>query len=101
MKISHELTANALVIYLAGELDHHAAHDAIAYVSRQVSLNRGKQVELNLSGLTFMDSSGLAVAVNAKRATDRAGSAFAVRGAPAHAMKIFRAARLEKMMSFI
>lgn len=100
MTISHELSQSGLVFYFTGELDHHTAHEAITYVSQQISLNRSKSVEMNFKGVTFMDSSGLAVVLNAKRLTDRSGNRLRVHDVPPHAMKIFRAAQLDKMIPF-
>ena len=101
MTISHELNQSGLVFHLIGELDHHTAHDAIMYVSQQISLNRSRSVEINFKGVTFMDSSGLAVVLNAKRFADRGGNRLQIREVPPHAMKIFRAAKLDKMIPFI
>ena len=101
MNISHELKSDALVFSLVGELDHHAAHDVITYIARQAAMNRTKPIELDLTDLTFMDSSGLAVAVNAKRTAARNNCALVIRNTPPQAMKIFHAAHLEKMISFV
>ena len=101
MPISHDLNQQGIVFYISGELDHHAAHDMILYLSNQIALNRSKSVEIDFSSLSFMDSSGLAVVINAKRFAERAGSELVVRDVPAHAMRIFRAACLENIISFV
>lgn len=101
MNISHELTPGALVFSFSGELDHHAAHKVITYIAQQAAMNRSRPIILDLSGLTFMDSSGLAVAVNAKRTAMRSGSSITIRNTPPQAMKIFHAANLEKMIVFV
>lgn len=101
MGILHELNPSELTIYLSGELDHHMAHDAILYIAQQISLNRRGVVTLDFSDVTFMDSSGLAVVLNAKRYVDRAGSHLKVQEVPSQAMKIFHAANLQKIISFV
>ena len=101
MGIVHELRETELVFRLSGELDHHLAHEAIRYISQQISLNRPRSVLVDFSDVTFMDSSGLAVVLNAKRYTDRIDSHLSVRDVPAQAMKIFNAANLPKLVSFI
>ncbi len=58
-------------------------------------------VALDLSGLTFMDSSGLAVAMNLHRALARTGRSLTVIGTPPQAMRVFRAAGLPRLMTFI
>ena len=101
MAIIHELSQNRLFFYLSGELDHHTAHDTISYLTQQITLNRCKCIELDFSGIVFMDSSGLAVAVNAKRLSDRNGGSLKISNVPPQAMKIFRAACLEKIVMFV
>lgn len=101
MAITHELSQNRLFFYLSGELDHHAAHDTISYLTQQITLNRCKSIELDFSGIAFMDSSGLAVAMNAKRLSERSGGSLKIRNVPPQAMKIFRAAALEKIILFV
>ena len=100
MTVNHELRQNMLIFYLVGELDHHAAHDVITYIAQQCSMNRNCSVVMDFSEVTFMDSSGLAVVLNAKRCTDRIGSRLSVCSVPPYAMKIFHAANLERIIHF-
>lgn len=58
-------------------------------------------VMLDLSGLTFMDSSGLAVAMNLQRALARTGRRMVIVGTPPQAMRVFRAAGLPRLMTFV
>ena len=72
-----------LVVSLAGELDHHAARMAIEQAEDLLVLYPCEKLVLNLSGLTFMDSSGLAVVLHLH--AQRARIRRARRAAPAHA----------------
>ena len=101
MNITHELRHTELVFNLSGELDHHMAHEVILYLSQQISLNRSRIVVIDFSEVTFMDSSGLAVVLNAKRFTDRIGGHLSIKDVPVQAMKIFNAANLERIISFV
>ena len=101
MGISHELRQAELIFQLSGELDHHLAHEAILYLSQQISLNRPRVISIDFSGVTFMDSSGLAVVLNAKRCAERVGGHLSVKEVPVQAMKIFNAANLQRMISFV
>lgn len=89
-----------LIVALSGELDHHEARTAIDTSEDVLALYPCEKLILDLSGLTFMDSSGLAVVLHLHRATARSGRAFVVRGAPAQAMRVFEAAGLPQVMIF-
>ena len=80
-----------LMISLSGELDHHAARMAIEQAEDLLVLYPCDKLVLNLSGLTFMDSSGLAVVLHLHRTCARSGCDFVVRGAPPQPiMMLFR-----------
>ena len=59
-----------------------------------------EKLVLNLSGLTFMDSSGLAVVLHLHRTCARSGREFVVRGAPPQPMRVFEASGLPQVMIF-
>ena len=56
-----ELTreGNTLTAHLTGELDHHSAADLRRQIDAAVLSCRCGQLNLDLEGLTFMDSSGI------------------------------------------
>ena len=68
MQITHKRMGDKIVIFIDGELGNHEAKQILNYQENIVSLYIDSPIVLNLSGLTFMDSSGLAVVVNLSRA---------------------------------
>ena len=48
-----------LTVYVGGEIDHHSAKGIRAQIDRHILEKKPKQVMLELSAVTFMDSSGL------------------------------------------
>lgn len=101
MQIIHEREGTALAVYLVDELDQHSARSVIDALDRIVTLYPEESIILDLSRLTFMDSSGLAVAVNLYRMLEQSGRSLAIRHTPAQAMRVFRAAHLERKIQFI
>lgn len=101
MSLNYEHEGEYLVVFLSDELDHHRARQLIEDLDRITALHADEPVILDLSQLTFMDSSGLAVAINLYRALKRSGQKLVIRGTPAQPMRVFRAAGLEKMITFI
>lgn len=82
-----QATATGPVLALAGELDSStapAAHDAI----RQLTLGTGDQLVVDLAGLTFCDSSGIAALIAARDFAHRAGAEIALAAVPRHLGKV-------------
>lgn len=100
MKLSHRHEGETQVIAVADELGHHEARQIIDYMETTLSLHPEGPVVLDLSGLTFMDSSGLAVVLHLQRLAQRAGRSLTVRGTREQAMRVFRAAGIPKMVQF-
>ena len=61
MKIAKRYDKGKLTIYLYGELDHHTARGAIKAIGDLIYEALPKQTVLDFGGLTFMDSSGIAL----------------------------------------
>ena len=57
--VKGELIGNELVIALEGEIDHHRARPLRRKIDEMLYFYRPKVVSLDLSQITFMDSSGL------------------------------------------
>jgi anti-anti-sigma factor len=59
-----------------GEYDYAAAEQASEALAR--ACDRGGRIEVDLSGVSFLDSSGLRTLVTARRAADRDGCSLVV-----------------------
>ena len=66
----------------------------------QIDLELPRSLTLDLEGVTFMDSSGIAVLLRAYRRLGELGGAVKVVHVPAQAGKVLRAAGLDKLMEF-
>lgn len=85
---------------IRGELDHHHARQVMEELDRQIDLLLPRSLVLDLEGLTFTDSSGIAVLIRAFRRMGQLGGSLSVRGTPEQAKKVFYAAGLQKLMRF-
>lgn len=101
MKITHWYEDKTLTIAISDELDNHEARRCIEYSATAATLYPIGDIILDLSELTFMDSSGLAVVMNLYRIAKQEQRLFIVQGTPAQAMRVFRAASLDKMIKFV
>lgn len=61
LRIHLEQHRHALVVRLAGELDHHSSEEVKAKMEKAIQRGNVSHVILSLKELTFMDSSGIGV----------------------------------------
>lgn len=85
---------------ISGELDHHHAKQVMEELDRQIDVMLPRQLILDLSGLSFTDSSGIAVLIRAFRRMEQLGGALTVTNVPVQADKVFRAAGLGRLIHF-
>ena len=67
MKIAKHYDDGRLTIYLYGELDHHTARGTMKAIGDMMADALPKTTVLDLGGLSFMDSSGIALILKAHR----------------------------------
>ena len=85
---------------LSGELDHHGARTVMEELDRQIDLALPRELVLDLAGLTFTDSSGIAVLLRIYKRVSALGGTVTVSGAPAQALRVLKTAGLHKLLSF-
>lgn len=90
----------SLTALLTGELDHHAAREVMAALERQIDAVLPLHLTLDLAGLTFTDSSGIAVLLRTLRHMEHLGGTMRVIHTPPQAEKVFRAAALQRLITF-
>ena len=98
MEVRSEYADGTLYIRLIGELDHHAAEGTLRRMEQEADRYLPVRCAVDLSGLTFMDSSGIAVFLRMKkrmRETDGEVLLIDPRTQPAH---VISASGLGKMI---
>ena len=81
-----------------GEVDHHRARELLAELDRQLDLQLPRSGTLDLGGVSFMDSSGIAILLRARQRVSALGGALRVVHVPEQAAKVLRAAGVDKLM---
>ena len=89
-----------LTAAISGELDHHRAKEVMAELDRWIDEALPTQLTVDLAGLSFTDSSGIAVLLRAWRRMGQVRGAMRVVNTPPQADKVFRAAGLQRMIRF-
>ena len=87
-----------LTIALAGEIDHHAAREVMRAIASKIDTYLPSLCCLDFREVTFMDSSGIAVVLNAIRRMRELGGNLELKNIPAQPMRVLRTAGIEKLM---
>lgn len=90
-----------LTIGLAGELDHHAARELMESIDRAIEQNLPMKTVLDLGGLTFMDSSGIAVVLRVKRRMEALQGNLVVVNIPRQAARVLDTAGLNRYVNLL
>lgn len=98
MQVKAEGMDRRLVLRLNGELDHHAARQIMQRLAGEIELNMPLELVLDFSGVTFMDSSGIAVALHTLGQMKQLGGKMRIMNPSAQVKKVFLAAGIQKMI---
>jgi anti-anti-sigma factor len=90
---------SAVIVVLTGEFDLAMAPVARQVLTRAIS-DWGELLVIDLSGLTFIDSSGLHVILDTYRLCREKGQALTVRTGPPNVQQVFALARLLDYLPF-
>lgn len=91
---------DTLRVLLCGEIDHHTAKGLCESIDLKIASAKPHVVLLDFSRVSFMDSSGLAVAVGRKKMCDRLGSRIYIVNISGYPEKILRMAGADKLIEF-
>ncbi|MBQ4578808.1 MAG: STAS domain-containing protein [Clostridia bacterium] len=98
VNVRYEAREGCLWVRLSGELGHHEAITLMARLSALVEDHLPARTELDLSGLEFMDSSGIAVVVQTARKCQNCGGKLTVTGTPPQAKKVLTCAGIHRLV---
>jgi len=88
-----------LLIRLSGEIDHHSAVSVRTEIDENISRIRPKKAIMDLSGIDFMDSSGLGLIMGRYMKMQAVGGVLVLREPNERVLKIFKLAGLEKIVN--
>lgn len=89
-----------LTVAITGEIDHHQARSIMAELDRYMDQFLPRKLTVDLEGLTFMDSSGIAVILRVYRRVGELNGEMTIRHVPAQAAKVLKAADLDRFIPF-
>lgn len=101
MEMKYKAEGRQLTIQLNGELDHHAAKGLMEAIDRLLEQNLPTKTFLDLQGLTFMDSSGIAVVMRARRRMEALSGSLVVVNIPRQAARVLETAGLDRYVELV
>lgn len=101
MAVSCMSAQRELTVSLTGELDHHGAKQVIQELDKRIDRELPRRLSIDMGGVTFMDSSGIAVVLRAHRRMAQLQGSMTVSNVPAQAQRVFRAAGLHRIIAFL
>lgn len=94
----HEVMGEELVIRLFGEIDHHSAVSVRSEIDGLIFEVRPRRVILDLSRVSFMDSSGLGLIMGRYSLAKQLGGALLLRSPTSAVMRILSLAGMERIV---
>ena len=88
-----------LLLEFSGELDHHGARNALRELEMAVDAALPRNLVLDLTEITFMDSSGIALILRAQQRMQLLDGSVLVRNVPAQARRVLDAAGIGRLVT--
>ena len=98
MYFTSYLENGKLTIALTGEIDHHCAKAYIQIISSKIEAYMPDICVLDFHDVTFVDSSGIAVVINALRNMTQIEGKLLLSGITPQPMRVFRASGIDKLV---
>ena len=99
MEMTVRQEERCLEIALIGELDHHAAREIGGRLDRAIEAALPLRLVLDWSGVTFMDSSGIALILRAQQRMQMLDGSLLVCNVPRQARRVLDAAGIGRLVT--
>lgn len=98
MQFTSFLEEGRLTVALTGEIDHHCAKSYIQAIAAKIEAYTPLTCILDFRDVTFVDSSGIAVVINALRYMTQIEGTLLLTGIAAQPMRVFQASGIDKLV---
>ena len=98
MHLTSFLQDGHLTIVLTGEIDHHCAKGYIQSIAAKIEAYTPSTCVLDFKEVPFVDSSGIAVVINALRSMTEIEGKLLLTGLSPQPMRVFRASGIDKLV---
>ena len=98
MQFTSFLENRRLTVALTGEIDHHCARHYIQAIAAKIEAYTPGICILDFREVTFVDSSGIAVVINALRNMTQIEGHLLLTGMAPQPLRVFRASGIDKLV---
>lgn len=98
MQFTSFLEEGKLTVALTGEIDHHCAKAYIHSIAAKIEAYTPDVCVLDFRDVSFVDSSGIAVVINALRSMTQIEGKLLLTGIAPQPMRVFRASGIDKLV---
>ena len=98
MRFTSFLENGILTVALTGEIDHQCARNYIDAIASKNEVYSPNCCVLDFSQVSFMDSSGIAVVINALRNMTKIKGTLSVTGLQDQPLRVFRVSGIERLV---
>ncbi len=98
MHFTSFLEEGRLTVALTGEIDHHCAREYIHTIAAKIEAYSPDICILDFREVSFVDSSGIAVVINALRSMTQIEGKLLLTGLSPQPMRVFRASGIDKLV---
>lgn len=101
MKVLSSFKNNRLTIFLSGELDHHEAKTAMKKIQSLIDDQLPRDCVIDMSGLGFMDSSGIALILRVYKLLNEIGGRAWIENPSAQVSKVIDASGIDRIVTVL
>ena len=98
MHFTSYLQNSELTVLLSGEIDHHCAKAYIHSIAAKIETYTPELCILDFRDVSFVDSSGIAVVINALRNMAQIEGKLLLTGISPQPLRVFRASGIDKLV---
>lgn len=98
MQFTSFLENGRLTVALNGEIDHHCAKAYIQSIAAKIEAYTPEICVLDFQDVSFVDSSGIAVVINALRSMTQIEGRLLLTGIAQQPMRVFHASGIDKLV---
>ena len=98
MSVAYATHNRMLTISLSGDIDHHRVKGLLQNLDQELDEVLPRQVVVNCSGVTFMDSSGIAILLRLRQQMDELSGTIQVTGLNEQPARVLRAAGIGRLI---
>ena len=99
MDMQERVEDRRLLLEFSGELDHHGVRNALRRIDLALDAALPRTLVLDFGGVTFMDSSGIALILRSRNRMELLEGTVQLRNVPRQARRVLDAAGIGKLVS--